>query len=118
MCSVTPGIHSRKIPEPITDTITANGAWGTPVAGDIQQLLSALPPMPPEGVGGPPPDVQDVRCVCLHQPILLRGSQVRGHFCDVSVPEGGVRARLAVALVCVCVCVLRLRLCRKIYEGK
>ncbi|CAN0247496.1 unnamed protein product, partial [Laminaria digitata] len=43
--------------------------------GGIQQLLSTLPPVPSEGVDNRPQDVQDVRCVCFQQPILLRGSQ-------------------------------------------
>lgn len=50
--------------------------------GDIQHLLSGLPPIPVDGVGGPPPDVQDVRCLCLHQPVILRGSQVCVRVCE------------------------------------
>ncbi|CAN0539153.1 unnamed protein product, partial [Ectocarpus sp. 12 AP-2014] len=42
-------------------------------------------PLSAEAVADQTPEEQDVRCVCLHQPVLLRGSQ--GRYLQVSKEE-------------------------------
>ncbi|CAN0267685.1 unnamed protein product, partial [Ectocarpus sp. 8 AP-2014] len=60
----------------------ASGEWED---DEIQQLIAEAQPLSAEAVADQTPDVQDVRCVCLHQPVLLRGSQ--GRYLQVSKEE-------------------------------
>ncbi|CAM9775598.1 unnamed protein product, partial [Ectocarpus sp. 4 AP-2014] len=67
----------------------ASGEWDTKAGeyedDEIHQLIAEAQPLSAEAVADQTPDVQDVRCVCLHQPVLLRGSQ--GRYLQVSKEE-------------------------------
>ncbi|CBN79178.1 Similar to tubulin, gamma complex associated protein 2 [Ectocarpus siliculosus] len=69
--------------------VGASGEWdakaGESDDDEIHQLIAEAQPLSAEAVADQTPDVQDVRCVCLHQPVLLRGSQ--GRYLQVSKEE-------------------------------